>query len=210
MCQPRRPGVFRADSPPVVGAIRASVRRRPGAMPGDPGRNGALPGDLRGAAAVIFAEGDEPPLVQACGRSFRHPRAKGVRAGLAAAPSGGPPGPGTMRQGRAQGPGPLGPAVDRRRLRRRIARRRLDHGRPGSDHGDQGRQVLGGRLAGDHPQSRPGCGRCRRWARPAAAGTHSGMFPCFFGGNVSRLPRNARSALITYERVWDGGITEST
>ena len=39
---------------------------------------------------------------------------------------------------------------------------------------------------------------------------HSGMFPCFFGGSVSRLERRARSALMTYGRVCDGSITEST
>jgi hypothetical protein len=39
---------------------------------------------------------------------------------------------------------------------------------------------------------------------------YSGILPCFFGGSVSRLVRNVRSALITYERVYDGGMTEST
>jgi hypothetical protein len=39
---------------------------------------------------------------------------------------------------------------------------------------------------------------------------HSGMFPCFFGGNVCRLPRSMRNARMTYDRVCDGGITEST
>lgn len=39
---------------------------------------------------------------------------------------------------------------------------------------------------------------------------HSGMFPCFFGGSVSRLERSARSAFMTYVRVCEGSITEST
>jgi hypothetical protein len=36
------------------------------------------------------------------------------------------------------------------------------------------------------------------------------MLPCFFGGRVWRLVRRGRSALTTYDRVYDGGITEST
>ena len=30
---------------------------------------------------------------------------------------------------------------------------------------------------------------------------HSGMFPCFLGGNASRLERSSRSARITWARV---------
>ena len=39
---------------------------------------------------------------------------------------------------------------------------------------------------------------------------HSGMFPCFFGGRVARLFRSARSALVTFIRVFDGVMTVST
>lgn len=39
---------------------------------------------------------------------------------------------------------------------------------------------------------------------------HSGMFPCFFGGNTSRLVRNKRNALVTSARVVLGLITAST
>jgi hypothetical protein len=36
------------------------------------------------------------------------------------------------------------------------------------------------------------------------------MLPCFFGGSLSRLVRSIRNAWVTYLRVYDGGITEST
>jgi hypothetical protein len=36
------------------------------------------------------------------------------------------------------------------------------------------------------------------------------MFPCFFGGSVSRLLASTRSALTTWTRVCDGGMTAST
>ena len=35
------------------------------------------------------------------------------------------------------------------------------------------------------------------------------MFPCFFGGSDSRLVRSARSALVTFIRVFDGVMTVS-
>jgi len=41
-------------------------------------------------------------------------------------------------------------------------------------------------------------------------GTHNGMFPCFFGGSVSRLVRSARRARVTFIRVFEGEITVST
>ena len=50
----------------------------------------------------------------------------------------------------------------------------------------------------------------QRGVRAGRRGPHSGMFPCFFGGRVSRLPRRARRALTSCTRVADGGITEST
>ena len=40
--------------------------------------------------------------------------------------------------------------------------------------------------------------------------THSGMFPCFFGGRLARFVRSARSARTTCRRVCDGSITAST
>src|SRR5690606_31180286 len=39
--------------------------------------------------------------------------------------------------------------------------------------------------------------------------THSGMFPCFLGGNSARLRRRARSALAIMTRVWAGSMTLS-
>ena len=39
---------------------------------------------------------------------------------------------------------------------------------------------------------------------------HSGMFPCFFGGSVSRLEASSRRARTTSTRVSCGVITAST
>lgn len=50
-------------------------------------------------------------------------------------------------------------------------------------------------------------GQSRLLRRRSAA--HSGMFPCFFGGSVSRLVRRARSARVTFIRVFDGEMTVS-
>jgi hypothetical protein len=63
------------------------------------------------------------------------------------------------------------------------------------DDGERG-ELLGGGLAPEHPEE----------------GTvgHSGMFPCFLGGSVSRLLASTRSALVTCTRVCDGRITAST
>ena len=38
---------------------------------------------------------------------------------------------------------------------------------------------------------------------------HSGMFPCFLGGSVSRLFCSARRARVTFIRVLDGLMTVS-
>ena len=54
--------------------------------------------------------------------------------------------------------------------------------RPG-EHRGQRRDLLRGRLAAHHPQNR--------------RSIHSGMFPCFLGGSVSRLLRSMRSDLMT-------------
>ena len=39
---------------------------------------------------------------------------------------------------------------------------------------------------------------------------HSGMFPCFLGGSVSRLVRSRRRARTSSRRVVEGGMTAST
>ena len=67
----------------------------------------------------------------------------------------------------------------------------------GDDDGDR-RELLGRGLAPDDPQQRT------LWL------AHSGMFPCFLGGSVSRLLPSTRSALVTCTRVCDGGMTAST
>ena len=85
-------------------------------------------------------------------------------------------------------------------------------GRHRRDDRDQRRHLLVGgvgrqdaqqwRLAGSTTGSRPLDGR--------VLGRHSGMFPCFLGGSVSRLERSRRSALTTSARVSCGVITAST
>lgn len=40
--------------------------------------------------------------------------------------------------------------------------------------------------------------------------SHSGIFPCFFGGFLSRLPSSISSAAINLRLVWCGRITAST
>ena len=50
--------------------------------------------------------------------------------------------------------------------------------------------------------------RCRRGARVRDS-DHSGMFPCFFGGFLSRFVSSAESARISLARVWRGRITSS-
>ena len=39
---------------------------------------------------------------------------------------------------------------------------------------------------------------------------HRGMFPCFFGGFLSRLPRAISRPATIFLRVWRGSITSST
>lgn len=74
------------------------------------------------------------------------------------------------------------------------------------EHGDDGGDLLGRRVAADDPQR-------RALAAFAVTGrlvsAHSGMFPCFLGGSVWRLLRSARSARTTFIRVFDGEITVS-
>lgn len=52
--------------------------------------------------------------------------------------------------------------------------------------------------------------RCFSDAIPGQAEPHSGMFPCFLGGFVSRLLRSISSALMRRGRVSRGSITSST
>ena len=85
------------------------------------------------------------------------------------------------------------------------------------EDGDEGSELLWRGVAADQPDR--GGSRVLQlggqWG-PRSIVSHrdspdqSGMFPCFLGGRVSRLLRNARSALMTEERVYEGGITEST
>ncbi len=91
-------------------------------------------------------------------------------------------------------------------------------GRRGEDRHD-GSDLLGRRGAVDHDRrlGRTAGGRGRgvaAWcvlAGPALGRRrgHSGMFPCFLGGSVARLVRSARSALVTFIRVFDGVMTVS-
>jgi hypothetical protein len=64
-----------------------------------------------------------------------------------------------------------------------------------------------GRRTGQRTGRRPGR-RPRANRRPDRR--HSGMFPCFLGGNCARLVRSVRSARVTNARVCEGSITEST
>ena len=66
-----------------------------------------------------------------------------------------------------------------------------------NDHG-QCRELFRRRLALDDTQER------------ALVLTHNGMFPCFLGGSVWRLLASTRSALVTWIRVCEGGMTAST
>jgi hypothetical protein len=83
------------------------------------------------------------------------------------------------------------PRPDRHRTATRAALRQ------GRDHDRQSGELLSRRFPADD-------------AEKGAVLTHSGMFPCFLGGSVSRLFASTRSALVTCTRVCDGGITMST
>ena len=91
-------------------------------------------------------------------------------------------------------------------MRRSVRRPGADRGRTatfpalrerGDDDGQRG-ELLGRRLACDDPQQR------------TELLTHSGMFPCFLGGSVSRLFARTRRAFVTCTRVCEGGMTAST
>lgn len=84
-------------------------------------------------------------------------------------------------------------------------------GIPGGNDGDQHREFLGRHIALDDAQNRRGClGDFVGWDVALLSwGVHSGMFPCFFGGSVSRFVRSRRSAFTISARVWRGWITAS-
>ena len=48
------------------------------------------------------------------------------------------------------------------------------------------------------------------WRGAGVGAAHSGMFPCFLAGRVSRLERSRRSARTTSVRVSCGAMTAST
>lgn len=73
----------------------------------------------------------------------------------------------------------------------------------GDDRVRGGEFDLGG-AAGDDAQVDGESIRCR-WLR-----CHSGMFPCFFGGRLARLPLRARNALMMATRVAAGSMMPSS
>jgi hypothetical protein len=104
-----------------------------------------------------------------------------------------------------------------------VAARTGEHG----DDRDERRQLLWRGVAADQMNryvryvlhvADPQVGALVVGARRVARGVvsrrcspgHSGMFPCFLGGSVSRLLRRACRPRMTQARVWDGEITEST
>ena len=76
----------------------------------------------------------------------------------------------------------------------------------GGQHRDQDPEVLRRWRAVDDPDDRSVRGGRRVGGCVAA---HSGMFPCFLGGRLSRLVFNARSARVTFIRVLLGVMTVS-
>lgn len=79
------------------------------------------------------------------------------------------------------------------------------------EHRHEGSDLLGGGVAEDldaWPGLRTG-GLVLAGSGWGGFGAHSGMFPCFFGGRVSRLVRRARRARLTFIRVLLGVMTVS-
>src|SRR5690606_8820623 len=82
------------------------------------------------------------------------------------------------------------------------------HAHRGDDHRDRC-ELVGREVAADQAHVR--CvGSHRSGGRGAGGGGHSGMFPCFLAGRVSRLVRRARRARATWMRVSEGSMTAST
>ena len=72
----------------------------------------------------------------------------------------------------------------------------------GEEHADDRGDLLGRRGAEDPD-------RGQLLGRPSSLSPQSGMLPCFLGGSVSRLVRSARSAFVTFIRVFEGVMTVS-
>ena len=112
------------------------------------------------------------------------------------------PGAGAVRDGRAHPAGRVGPP---RGARWAGVRRVVTAGCRRED-GDEGGDLLGRGVSADETQRRPSAPLV---SGGLLVGAHSGMFPCFFGGRVWRLLRSARSARVTFIRVFDGEMTVS-
>ncbi len=117
------------------------------------------------------------------------------------------------RGGAARGPGATGAT---RPTARAPAPARLLPAQRGEDRHDR-RDLLGRRVRGEDLEDRRLAFGSVRSGPPFAAcvrgpsgPTHSGMFPCFFGGSVSRLVRSSRSDRTISRRVSWGAITAST
>ena len=104
--------------------------------------------------------------------------------------------------------GPRGCTARAPRARARALRRRASSARRRRPRAPRGRGCRG------RPAPAPRCHRSQRHrslcSSRAPRGAHSGMFPCFFGGRLSRLPRRMRSALAISARVCEGSMTAST
>src|SRR4051812_31140633 len=133
------------------------------------------------------------------------------------APAGGRPSRAPPRCPPSAGTGAHRPAVTRPEVGPRAHRHGTTTLPPLRQCGDDDRErgeLLGGGLTADHVKEKatvlPTLRRLRAGPGTGPEGIHSGMFPCFLGGSVSRLLASTRSALVTCTRVWDGGMTAST
>ena len=99
------------------------------------------------------------------------------------------------------------PDVGRRRVRVAVDRDRLDAELvAGPDDPDRDLAAV---RDEDTPKRRTTVGGVFAQRRSRGRG-HRGMFPCFFGGFVSRLSASSSRAAISRGRVSDGRITSST
>ncbi len=124
-----------------------------------------------------------------------------ARAGLAAAcASARTPRAGAGREGLPHHARASLPAVGPRLESRRSGSRLIGEHR--RDHRVDSRKLIVGRAAGDdaHDGCRGAIGRV----------AHSGMFPCFLGGRLARLPLRARRALMIATRVAAGSMMPSS